>query len=497
MWRPEPPGCRWLLAHEMRLGWRAIGGVRSRIVAAVGILVVLLGHFAAAAFVASFDAERVLRMAPVPMIALTVFFGLLIVSAAFGLAAQALFSRGDFDLLLASPVPVTHVYAVRGVAVALGSIASLAILFVPLANVGPFVGKWGTLAAYPVMLSIGLASAALALAATMALVRVAGVRRARVLAQVLGALVGAALLIVVQLESLLPRSWRGIAAEWARHDWIGWWLSADSPLAWPLRAAVGEPLPALAVIATGVGLYVLVIRTTSGIFAASAQTAPQAPARRAASSPSATRFRGGLARVVIAKELTLIARDPALIGRSLLQVLYLVPLFIILVRKAHAPTLIAAAVIMISASLASSLAWMTMSGEESPDLVGSAPVPYERVRWLKVAAALIPVALLLAPFVAWYALHSPDSLPVVLACLAAAVASSAVVQVWTARPGSGRDIRVHYRSNVVVNLAEQLSAFGWALVCYLALAASGALWALPLGLLAPVVAWLWGRKQRN
>src|SRR5689334_12689798 len=137
----------------------------------------------------NFDIDAILaRAAPVAILS-TVFMVLFVISSAFGFAVHALYTRGDLDLLLSSPVPVSHVYATRAAVVGLGAIGTIAVFLLPMANMAPFRGHWGPLAAYPVLGALGLAAAAIAFASTFGLVRIFGVRRARVMAQVAGALI--------------------------------------------------------------------------------------------------------------------------------------------------------------------------------------------------------------------------------------------------------------------------------------------------------------------
>jgi ABC-2 type transport system permease protein len=216
-----------------------------------------------------------------------------------------------------------------------------------------------------------------------------------------------------------------------------------------------------------------------------------APSRRAAAKRRG-RFRGSLARVVIAKELALIARDPMLVAKSLLQTLYLLPMLVLLVRRADVAPLLAATLVVMASSLAATFAWLTISGEEAPDLLESSPVPRDRVRWLKVCAAVLPVGVMLLPFLAWYAWLSPAMLAIVAVFAAASVASAGVIAVWTGKPGSPRDMRARQKQSIVMNFVELFSSMGWAAACYCAI--TGHYWlvapAMVLGLVGPGTAWL-------
>ena len=494
MARPEAAGWAWLVRHEMRLLWRAFGA-RSWWIVALAFLLLAGMHAAGYAFWKADVLGRALRTAPAAVGLAGVFVLLLLLSSAFSLAVRALFERGDLELLLSAPVAALQVFVARGFGVAVGAVTPAALFILPIADMGVFFGRPAVLAAWPALLSIGLACTAVAFAGTLALVRAIGPRRARVVAQVAGALIGAALVLVMQLQPLLPRASREAFAHWLRGGGFERAFGANGVLLWPVRAMLGEALPFTATVAASVALFALVMRATAERFVEAVQAAPEA-ARAAGRKRPVAEFRDGLARVVVAKELRLIARDPLLLGKSLLQVIYLVPLFAVMARSARVSEAMPAALVLLCASLAATLAWISVSGEEAADLRGSAPVAMGRLRVLKVAGAVIPVAVLAAPFVAWLVVHSPRTAAVVGAFLGLAIASSAMVQVWGTPLGAGRDLAARRSQSVVLRLADNVSSFGWAGACYGALL--GSRWfvaGLAVGLISPLAAWLSARSR--
>jgi ABC-2 type transport system permease protein len=494
-WAGRAPGWRWLLAHELRLGWRGTSHAAAWFLAAILVLFWIAAHFGA--YFGMRLWPRLMTGTPLAIAGAATWFAMFLIAAtAFALCVIAIFERGDLDLLLSSPIPPRTVLAVRGIAIAVQSLGIFAVLWIPFANGAVVNGRWQALASYPVMAAMGLGAAAAAFAATLTLVRALGVRRAKTAAQVLGALVGAGLFLVMQSFNFLPRESQRELVAWSRGDAAQSLIGPDSLLWWPFLALMGDPLPAIAVMVVGLGGFCLVIVRAERTFLAGTREVVAAPARRA---PAAGKFRSGLARIVFVKELRLIVRDPRLITQMLLQVLYLLPLFFVLARKGSAHMVLGPTIVLVAASLAGNLAWMTVSGEESPDLVGSAPVSKERVLWLKVAAALaIPLALC-APFAGYYATLSAGDFASFTFCLAGAFVCAAVVQIWTAKPGSPRDLRKRAQASKLVNLVEFFSAAGWAAACYLFMRGWW-YWAVPclgLGLLAPLTAWLVGRARRQ
>jgi ABC-2 type transport system permease protein len=490
--RLRPGGWAWLLAHELRLWWR--GGMRSRLVMALLVLLLLAMHALGWFAMARYDGEALMaRFAPALILA-SAFVFTMVLSIAFGLAVTAVFERGDLDLLLSSPVDPARVQSVRGMGVAISSVALLLFAFVPFLNMGVARGHWRLALVYPVALAGGMAATALAMAATLWLVRLLGARRARVVSQLLGAFVGAVFLILMQGQNLLPAAQRKALAAYLASNADAGWLGPHSVLAWPARAMLGDPVAALAVIALGIAAYVVLMRLTADLFSRTAQAGPEVVAPRRAARARA--FRAGVARSIVRKELVLIARDPVLISKSLLQVLYLVPLFVVLVQHDSFATALAPAVVFLAAGLAGNLAWITMSGEEAPDLLGAAPVDREHVLWLKCAAALAPVAAIVSPILGWYVAISPRDGLFVGAYVLAACTASALMQVWTAKPGSSRDFKTRGRENPVVAVVEVFTTLAWGFACFLTLRGSwGVLPAIAVGLFAPGIAWLKGRRD--
>jgi ABC-2 type transport system permease protein len=476
------PGWAWLLRHELRLEWRSFGGGRTWILLGLGGLLYALGHVAAWAVLSYSGPEAWLAGSAPGLILLELAVGLLVLASAFGLATRTLIFRGDLDLLLSAPVRPATVFAVRAIFVGLGCVALVTLLVSPVVNAGVAHGRWRLLLAYPVLASFGLACAAIAFSTTLALARRFGARRARIMAQVLGAFIGAGLMIALQVPNAMPRAQQQRFYLWFRDASHGL-LGPQSPLAWPLRALFGEPIFALAAIACGVLVFCAMLPVNWRAFLDAVQRSADAAVRERpgrARERGTREFHAGLARIVIAKELKLLLRDPMLVGSTLLQLLYLVPLVIVVWSRGHAATvqLLGPAAVLLLGNLCGTLAWICVSAEEAPDLVGAAPVERWRVNLYKACAAALGPAVIALPFVGWYALRSPvDALPVA-AFLAAALLSSAVIQLWSGKPARARDLALRRKDNVGASLIEMLVALGWSGACYFALARSAAAWGL-------------------
>jgi ABC-2 type transport system permease protein len=99
----------------------------------------------------------------------------------------------------------------------------------------------------------------------------------------------------------------------------------------------------------------------------------------------------------------LLARDPWLMSQSLMQILYLLPPALFLWRILHKDTdayvVLVPMIVMAAGHLGGGLAWLSMSGEDAPDLVGTAPISAQRLIWAKIEAVMGVIACIFAPLV--------------------------------------------------------------------------------------------------
>ncbi|MEY4729897.1 MAG: hypothetical protein RL020_1055, partial [Pseudomonadota bacterium] len=209
-------------------------------------------------------------------------------------------------------------------------------------------------------------------------------------------------------------------------------------------------------------------------------------------------FRTGFVRTLLTKEWKMIARDPQLISQTLLQLLYILPLLFLGFRGDGPKWFLVPGLVLLVASLAGSLAWITIAAEDAPDLIGSAPVTRNRTQWVKAAAAVLPIFALLIPLSMWWLLSEPWSALILLFCATGAMLSAALVQIWNPRPGKRNDLKARYQKKGISSLIELLSSFGWVAVA----ASLHSLWqlapvALLIALASPATAWVIGRAARE
>ena len=174
-----------------------------------------------------------------------------------------------------------------------------------------------------------------------------------------------------------------------------------------------------------------------------------------------------------------------------MRVLYMIPLGFLLLRQAgRGDDLMmpgsAAALCVMAGQVAGSLAWITVSAEDAPDLLASAPAPTALVRRGKLAAAGLPIAALLAPFLLPLLVIAPLAGAAATLGCAAAIAATSLLNVWWQRPGKRSEFRSRRRASWFVAVVDLLVGFLIAAATGL-VAARFVLWALIPAVLAGLI----------
>ena len=165
-----PPGsAAWLMAHEVRLGWRGMGkrndGARARtdgskvmliLLGAVAVLVVAIGGIGLGFLAARVPLPQTPAVALIVVVAAFVLFTLML-SQTINLSVQALFERGDLDLLLSSPLKPRVVLTVRAVAITVVAAILYLGLVTPFIITASLLGRPEWLGLYVVLIEIGRA----------------------------------------------------------------------------------------------------------------------------------------------------------------------------------------------------------------------------------------------------------------------------------------------------------------------------------------------------
>lgn len=467
-----PGSIGWLLRHELKLAWYNAASGKSnsaRRPGAAGLATVGLVWLAlhGIAFFIVARTGGIDTSDPRVLVAVTaLLYGCMtfMLSSALHTSVLVLFERGDLDLLLSSPLPSRSIFTVRLGVVVAGTAAIYLFFLAPFAHAGAVLGHARWLSVYPVVLGCATMLACAAMLLTLALVRVLGARRTRVVAQVIGALAGALLFILSQLFFQLSGSREAeAAAAFSRAFSADGVLGEASPLWLPGRALLGEPLPILGLVLLACGAFALTAGRTHRFFVHGLQQV--ASSSRVARRPEGGvryRFGAGLFDTIVRKEWRLIRRDPHLISQVALQLIYLLPIFLLMFgeRDIRYPA-ITAGLTLLCASLTASLAWIVVSAEDAPDLLAMAPASSVVVRLAKLAAGAMPALAIAFIPLAWLIVREP--LGGLLACftVSGATCTAAVIVHWCGKPATRSDFTTRGKSDTLTSVLEGANSMAW------------------------------------
>ncbi len=469
----------WLIRHELRL-WAREGERAGRVGRIIALLVLTLLPLGFGIRIA-LDQRNAPAMPPAAIGPLAWGFAglvLLMLSGACVYVLRSFHERGDLDLLLAAPVPPARVMAAKSLAI--HAAVALPLLFVttPFAVASALLGHPGWLGGLAIIIIAAVIATSLAFGIVAWLFRNVGAKRGRMVVQLGGGVFAVSAALLAQTPNIAPDLFRRISR------WLA--QAPAAPFDAPARAALGDPVALLVLAGLALGLAMMASRLAANRLVSAAPETRAAPVTRGGSGrfrAQGGRFRAGLARILLVKELQLLWRDAELLSSVALQLAYMIPAFALIFSGSGAsPTRLAAACVLFCGLLASSLAWLTICGEDAPDLIASAPVPATLVRRIKiVAACLPPLAMVLLPLLitAVYDLRA-GAAALLLGPVAAATA--ALQQGWAGRPQPRRAFRSRQKSSLLLAVSEYAMAGAWAGTAALLVQASA--WAAVTAVLA-------------
>lgn len=496
--------------HEVRLAWRdwswMFSGWRNtslrRALIGMGLFYMVM-HLIAYAVLSPYVTDGlVLDQTALAMLSVTVLLSFtMMLSQAMESVTRVFYARDDLDLILSSPAPSSDLFLVRIVIMALTSWVMSALVISPFVNVAVLLGGARWLAGYLVLFAVSLTATGLGVLVTLALFRTVGAQRTRLTAQILAAVVGAAFLIGLQVVAILffgsmSRFTLFDPAFLASHA-----PAAGSPWWFPAHAVAGEVLPVLLLVAGSVlffaaGAWCGAVQFRRIVILALGVTEKTPRARASARAFRAFSPLGAL----VHKELKLIIRDPWLVSQTLMQVLYLIPpavmLWVSFGQNTEISVIIAPVIVMAVGQLSGGLAWLTISGEDAPDLIATAPISAFTRLWAKVLSVLTLIAALMLPITLGLALVSLWGAVVTFTGAMCAAASAILVQLWFRAQAK----RTTFRRRQVASKASTFAEAAASIACAGAtalIAAGSPLAALPLVLLMIVLGIAWSIRPRR
>jgi ABC-2 type transport system permease protein len=499
--RLRPGSFLWFVAQDLRQHWRGLEGLfgglsRSAIALLIGAAILALHGLAIPAAIWLNAGDGAAARLRTTFAAGALFVLPWIIAQAMTATTRALFTRGDLDLVFAAPVSARAVLAARAFSIAMDGVGSVAILLLPLANANLILGHWRWLAVYPALAASGLFGAGLGIALALALFFAVGPRRARLASQLAATAIGACFVLGLQGMSLLPAATREAfmkalspPAAGAALDWRdGLWL--------PAIAASGDAAALLIWTVVGIALFCLAAIGFGRSFATAAAMSAGVPSGRARDQRPRP-FRASLGATMRAKERRLLWRDPWLMSQIALQIIYTLPVSVILWRNGGATGTVGVAfapsIVVIAAQLAGSLSWLALSGEDAPEFLATAPVSRSQIERRKIEAIALPVFAVLALPLMGLAWASPWSALCAALFAGGAGLSTAFLNLWRQAPARRTMVLRRHSQSKLVGLLEHFLSILWAVGAVVAILGS---WVavVPLAMAAGV---LWLNRPRH
>jgi ABC-2 type transport system permease protein len=399
----------------------------------------------------------------------------LMVSQAMESVTRAFYARADLDLILTSPAAARKVFSVRIGAMALSIVVMSVLLAAPFINVLAVEGGPRWLGGYGVVVAMGFAAAALAVALTIALFKTLGPKRTRLIAQIFAAIIGAAFVIGLQVGAIMSYDTLSRIDFLQSDIVVAVAPGVHSLVYWPARAMLGDMTALAGVLSVSLALLIAAMIVFSPRFGdhAIAAASVSMEVTRVLRRPTGFRTAPPL-RALRQKEWMLLRRDPWLMSQTLMQILYLLPPALLLWRsfgEGGALLVLVPVLVMAAGQLAGGLAWLAISGEDAPDLVATAPVPAAQIVRAKIEAVMGAIAIVFLPFVAAVALLSPAHALVSAVGIGVASASATCIQLWFRTQAKRSHFRRRQTSSRMATFAEAISSITWAAAA--ALAAAG------------------------
>lgn len=469
------PTISWFATHELRLQWRDLsmmltGGSRKRAISVGIFAIIFLGimHWIASVLIGGWAANG----APNTITLLSqitgsgLLFATMSLSQAMESVTRAYYARADLDLILSSPASAQKVFIVRTGTIALTSVVMMAAIMSPFINMLIYFDGWQWLWAYPAIAALSLITTSLAVLITLGLFRTAGPKRTRAIAQILAAIVGAALIVGIQIAVIMRT---GTTSSVGGTLSTMFSTSVPNPASWvwiPARAALGDissitMLFAVAAFAFASTMLIAAPGFAKQALAARSNGEAQKSTKRAAQFKPASQ-----AQMLRQKEWLLLKRDPWLISQSLMQLLYLLPpaamLWLNYGDSGGTLPIVAAIITMAAAQLAGGLAWLTISGEDAHDLILTAPIDPKAILNAKIQSVLIVIAAIITPFALAVALSDLRVAATLVLGVGLATASAVFIQLMFRVRAKRSQFARRQTASRVATIAEALTSITWA-----------------------------------
>lgn len=406
----------WLLSNDIRLARRELRVAKRRHKVAIAVIalgVILLLHLIGFAAAPKLSQLHAVGGDSLPMVTvLLVGVSALCLSKALSGVIDQMREQGDLELLVTSPIRPRILLRARLIAIALGAGALPFIAAIPVVNGMAFRGRFDWVGVYPVMVSLAVISAVIAVCAFLGMLAVIGPRRARLAARVVATVLGALAFLASQTTMVLSEEsrgalWNAIKPADSQHPAGIGWLAA--------RAMYGDPLSVAILCLIALGGVVIISTFFEKGYGAGAIAILNAD--RGGQAGRDAHFGGSLTRVLVRKEIRNFLRHPGLLIQVAYQFVFLIPAAAAVMRLSNgvpASGGVLFITVMMTGRIASVFLDVVVRNDRASELVHSAPIDAGLAFRVKTVLLVIAVFAVSAPLFGIVALKLPDALPVVV-----------------------------------------------------------------------------------
>ncbi len=452
----------WLLAHEVRLNWRALEfSLRASI-----ILSVLMAAYIAVGF--WFAANGIdEKIEPTPYFYIMILIGSFAaftfnLSGAMRATQHTLYEQGDLELLLTSPVSPQRVMMAKLAGISMSMLAFNVVFIFPLLIPIALLKNPNLLGLPVLFIAIAIFATCVGLGLTLLMVRSLGPTVARKVIQILAAIMAASIFIVSQL-ALHVGSGNKTGFQ-SLYDWcVNNGIGATGISSLPGKAGFGDPLASSLIVVGAAAIFVFTTGALQNIFMKSFQTAGnQVSPRKNKNQNIAQHFNNNFGRVIVGKEMLLLMRDPALIFNLLLQLIFFIPLMLGLGKVTNLFLLIPGATFLSvfgSAKLIGDITGLAITGEDAPDLLAVSPrTPKQILHW-KLLAVLIMGGPLMIIIPLLLIIKSPSAAMITLLFTLLAATITAAIELKFSKSATRRKFAGRRSGSTLANVLNLFVSF--------------------------------------
>ena len=407
MRRLAPGSTAWLIAHELRLGWRAASGTRwarmrltRAALAAVAAICTGIG-LAIAWPVVIYDPAPDERIRELMGYGLSWLIPISAMQSLIG--AKAALNAPETELLLTSPLQLRRVLVARTATMALGVASAwpLVLVAIPFVNGLAILGRPAVLMAYPMLLAVAVAVGSIAFAVMLAVIAACGRVVGSAITTILA--VGLLLLMIPGVTNQLPTGTLQ-------------WLDRPQQLyTFLTQGMTGAIVPFAVTIVASVAITYACAWACEGQYRRITVQFLTPPPAQIPQGTSRIAFRHGTGTVLWLKEVRMLWRRPAwLVGQLSLLAVMALSVRGVAINPANGLGGLLFIMTVGLGSFARAAVLACVESDGPADLLLTAPAPLRVSRAAKIGAAGLFIGVFAAVQLAGLAWIAPRALPVLL-----------------------------------------------------------------------------------